>query len=135
MPRWLQVVLKMVSLPAVKSIPNKWYCHQEGRPRPAQSNDICAGHYLSLNARWHKQTTAPQLIRDLAPVFGRKISRKIVYKRLAENVLYAQRLVACGAQRLVACGPFDDIHLERAVNVEPKTSVVDSARMGACSFQ
>ncbi|GFU49927.1 hypothetical protein TNCV_2362211 [Trichonephila clavipes] len=39
---------KMVSRSVMESIPNKWYRHQEGRPRLPQSTDICTGSLLGI---------------------------------------------------------------------------------------
>ncbi|GFW84107.1 hypothetical protein TNCV_4877711 [Trichonephila clavipes] len=40
--------------PAVKSIPNKWHCHQEGQPMSPQSINICTGSLLGFKrmATW-----------------------------------------------------------------------------------
>ncbi|GFY11936.1 hypothetical protein TNCV_4974361 [Trichonephila clavipes] len=43
---WLQWAPKVM-----ESIPNKWYCLQESRPRPPQSNDICTDNMLYKDER------------------------------------------------------------------------------------
>ncbi|GFV59846.1 hypothetical protein TNCV_4739741 [Trichonephila clavipes] len=74
----------------MESIPNKWcvVTRKVGQghtaSRSAQDRD------LSLSVLRHKWTTAPQLARDLAAVFGRRISRQPVYSRLAETGLYTR---------------------------------------------
>ncbi|GFX20252.1 transposable element Tc1 transposase [Trichonephila clavipes] len=62
------------SFPAEESIANKWYCHQEGRQGNHRATAFAQDRYLALNVRRHRRTTTPQLARDLAAVFGRRIS-------------------------------------------------------------
>ncbi|GFW58702.1 hypothetical protein TNCV_378851 [Trichonephila clavipes] len=38
-------------LPVIESIPNKWYCHQEGRQRASK---FAQDRYLALSARQHR---------------------------------------------------------------------------------
>ncbi|GFW36034.1 hypothetical protein TNCV_4928981 [Trichonephila clavipes] len=66
------------------------------------------------------------LFCDFAAVSGRRISKQTVCKCLAETGLYSRRLNC-------VC-PFECIQQERSVTVEPKTLVMDTTIMGACSF-
>ncbi|GFY35768.1 uncharacterized protein TNCV_4841451 [Trichonephila clavipes] len=66
--------------------------------------------YLALSPRRHKGTTMFQLARDLVAVSGRRISRQ------------------------TRCS-FDCFKQERPSVEELKASVVDTIRMGVCSFQ
>ncbi|GFV97912.1 hypothetical protein TNCV_5069521 [Trichonephila clavipes] len=61
-------VARWVRLPSMESIPNKWYCHQEGRPWSTQNRS------WTLSARRHRWTMVPQLARELAAVSERRIS-------------------------------------------------------------
>ncbi|GFW43212.1 hypothetical protein TNCV_1349761 [Trichonephila clavipes] len=75
----------------MEPIPNKWYCHQKGRPRSPQSIDICPG-LLSVIERM----MTPQPARGLAAVFGRRISgQHTVYGHLVETGLDAHRPAVC----------------------------------------
>ncbi|GFT75063.1 hypothetical protein TNCV_2244461 [Trichonephila clavipes] len=58
---------------AMESISNKWYCPLECRTKSQNSINISTESLLVLSARLHLRTTAPQLVHDLAAVFGRRI--------------------------------------------------------------
>ncbi|GFW73613.1 hypothetical protein TNCV_1540681 [Trichonephila clavipes] len=64
----------------------------------------------------------PQLARNLAAVFGRRISRQTDYSHLAETVLYVPVLDAVKWT----------YKQEKQDIVELKTSIVNITRMGAC---
>ncbi|GFV91662.1 hypothetical protein TNCV_4762271 [Trichonephila clavipes] len=83
---------------------------REGQSRSPQTTDISTGWLLGFERTTHMGTTASQLARNFAVVSGRRISKKILYSRLAKTVLYTRKQ-------------------------ELKTSVVDTTKMGACSFQ
>ncbi|GFW72374.1 hypothetical protein TNCV_704111 [Trichonephila clavipes] len=83
-------------------------------------------HYLTLSARRHRRTTSPHLVRDLAAVSRRRISRKTVYSCLAEIVLYTRRQVLCV--------PSTTSNRKNSIFLELRTSVMDTIRMGVCVF-
>ncbi|GFU91050.1 hypothetical protein TNCV_4923811 [Trichonephila clavipes] len=83
----------------MESIQNKCYCPYgvtrkfgQGHHRALTSAQF---HYLSLLARRHRCTMAPQFARDLPAVPGRRVSRQTVYSRLAETDFYARRSFCC----------------------------------------
>ncbi|GFW51336.1 hypothetical protein TNCV_3254651 [Trichonephila clavipes] len=76
----------------VESIPNKGYCLQEVRHRATTSAQDCD---LALSALPLRGTTAPQLARDLAALFGRRISRQTVYRRFTKTVLCDWHIPFC----------------------------------------
>ncbi|GFS88993.1 hypothetical protein TNCV_3578201 [Trichonephila clavipes] len=75
----------------LRSLDDSLRCRTVGRLEAGQSQ-LEAARRLQTARKW---TTAPQLIRDLAAVSERRISRQILYSRLTEIGLYVRLPVLC----------------------------------------
>ncbi|GFX63820.1 hypothetical protein TNCV_5032891 [Trichonephila clavipes] len=88
-------------------------------------------HYVALSARQHRQTTAPQLARDLLLRPEEEYPGKLLTDVLKKLAFMSSGIQSPGS---LVC-PFDCIQQKRSVIEEPKASVVDTTRIGSCSFQ